>query len=33
MANGTYPGTPSFNSQGCSEFDPGGIETQTVTVT
>jgi hypothetical protein len=32
MANGTYPGNPTFNTDGCSEFDPGAMETQTVTV-
>ena len=31
MANGTYPGNPTFNTDGCSEFDPGSIATQTVT--
>ena len=31
MANGTYPGDPSFNTNGCSEFDPGGESVQTIT--
>ena len=31
MANGTFPGNPSFNTNGCSEFDPGGAVTETIT--